>query len=385
MTYCKRCVCPDSHPRVRLDDSGICSACRAYEGRVEIDWAARERQFREVVEYAKANSNGYDCLIPVSGGKDSYWQVVTCLEYGLNPLTVSWHDPARLPIGQRDLDRMIAIGVDHIDYTINPEVERKFLRRSFDKYAVPGIPKHMALYNIPIKVAVRFGIPLLVWAENDALEYGDAVDDGHGHDVDYEWLRRHGVTQGTAPEDWASDDLPLKQLTPYFPPEPQEFEGRSLRSVFLGYYFPWDPVHSYEVALRHGFEAPESGPGYYAFDDVDSGFISIHHYLKWYKFGVTRLFDNLSFEIRAGRLSRDEAIDVIRERGPERPDEDIDAFCDFIGITRAQFFAVAERFRNHDIWSRRDGRWVIEDFIVRDWSGWEPAGDTACVAGDVGR
>jgi len=377
MKYCRRCVTPDSHPTVRLADDGICSACRAWERRASIDWAARERRFAEIVEWARDNADGYDCLIPVSGGKDSYWQVVTCLEYGLTPLTVTWRDPARLPIGQRDLDRMRAIGVDHIDYAINPETERRFLRRSFETYAVPGIPKHMALYNIPIKIAVRFGIPLIVWAENDAIEYGVAEDGGEGFRVDYEHFRRHGVTQGTAPEDWVSEDLTLRQLTPYLPPDPEELRDRSVESIFLGYFFPWDPVETWKVARRHGFEAPETGPGYHVFDDVDSGFISIHHYLKWYKFGVTRLFDNLSIDIRAGRISRDEAINIIRDRGCETPHEDIRAFCDFIGITTERFFEVAERFRNPEIWTRRDGRWVMEDFIVPDWAGWEPCAEPA--------
>jgi len=377
MKYCQRCVTPASHPRVQLHDDGVCSACRAWERRATIDWQGRERRFSEIVEWAKAQTDSYDCLVPVSGGKDSYWQVVTALEYGLTPLTVTWRDPARLPIGQRDLDRMRAIGVDHIDYAINPEVERRFLRRSFETYAVPGIPKHMALYNIPIKVAVRFGIPLILWAENDAIEYGVAEDDGQGFRVDYEHFRRHGVTQGTAPEDWVSEDLTLKQLAPYRPPAPEELRDRSVESIFLGYFFSWDPVETWAVARRHGFEAPESGPGYHVFDDVDSGFISIHHYLKWYKFGVTRLFDNLSIDIRAGRISREDAVDVIRERGCETPHEDIRSFCEYIGITPQRFFEVAERFRDPDVWSRRDGYWVIEHFIVPDWDGWQPCAESA--------
>ncbi len=373
MRYCQRCVTPESHPRVRLEDSGICSACRSFERRVDVDWAARQKRFGEVVARARKMSTGHDCLIPVSGGKDSYWQVITCLEYGLNPLTVTWRDPARLDIGRENLDNLIRVGVDHIDYTINPRVERTFLRRSFERHGVPGIPKHMALYNIPLTLAVRFGIPLIVWGENAAIEYGDLDDERAGAEVDYRWLQRHGVTQGTTAEDWIDEDLTRAALTPYFGPRPEEIERQPVRAVYLGYYFPWDPVRSCELAREHGFRAPEAGPGYYAFDDVDSGFISIHHYLKWYKFGCTRLFDNLSIDIRHGRLSRDEAVRIIGERGPETPHADIDAFCRYIDIPRRRFFEIAERFRNRDIWTRRGGKWVIEDFIVPDWNGWEEA------------
>jgi len=356
-----------------MDGEGICSACRSHERRASVDWAQREHEFAQVVAGAKRRSHGYDCLIPVSGGKDSYWQVVTCREWGLNPLAVTWRDPARLEIGRINLENLVHVGVDHIDYTINPEVERRFLRNSFERYAVPGIPKHMALYNIPLKLAVRFHVPLIVWGENPAIEYGDIEEGQTGFEVNYQSLIKRGVTQGTTAEDWVSEDLPRKALTPYFAPEPAELEQFPVRAVFLGYYFAWDPVHTYEVARRHGFRAPRSGPGFYTFDDVDSGFISVHHYIKWYKFGYTRLFDNLSHEIRNGRMTREEAIAIIRERGPETPHGDIRNFCEYLGMTESDFYAVVARFRNRNIWRQRGGRWVIEDYIVPDWDGWEEA------------
>ncbi|NIN33849.1 MAG: N-acetyl sugar amidotransferase [Gammaproteobacteria bacterium] len=372
MEYCSRCVMPSSHPYVRLDSSGLCSACLTYQNRANIDWADRKRRFEELVADAKQNSSGYDCLIPVSGGKDSFWQVITCLDYGLNPLTVTWRDPARLEIGQENLNNLVQLGVDHIDFWINPEVERRFLLKSLETYGVPGIPKHMALYNIPFKMALKFNIPLLVWAENPEYEYGILQDEGSGFDVDYDWLmEKHGVTQGTTAEDWISDDLTRKELTPYFGPTPEDMEGKSIRAVYLGYYFPWDPVHSYEIARERGFRAPESGPGYYVFDDVDSEFISIHHYIKWYKFGYTRLFDNLSIDIRAGRITRDEAVQIIHERAPETPHEDIQSFCKYLGITVERFYEITERLRNLDVWRRKNGKWEIDGFIISDWEGWE--------------
>ncbi len=229
----------------------------------------------------------------------------------------------------------------------------------------------MALYNSPLKLAVKFGIPLIVWGENAAIEYGDIEDEAKGFEVDYRWLTKHGVTQGTTAQDWVGEELTQKDLTPYFGPSAEELARQEVRAVYLGYYFPWDPVRSYEIARKHGFEAPEKGPGYYTFDDADSGFIAIHHYLKWYKFGYTRLFDNLSYEIRNHRMTRDEAIQVIRERGPETPREDITRFCEFLGIPREHFFEIAEKFRNRNIWIRRDAKWVVEGFLIPEWDGWE--------------
>ncbi len=370
MRYCSRCVTPDTRPNIRLDDEGVCNACRNFERRKEIDWTARADSFAEVVERAKSRSVGYDCLIPVSGGKDSTWQVVKCLEYGLNPLCVTWKTPARTRIGHFNLRNLVSLGVDHIDYQINPKVEKKFMLKSFVRYGSTAIPMHMAIFSIPLKLASHYQIPLIVWGENSAFEYGNAKDEHTGFRLDREWLRHYGVTHGTTAEDWIDEDLGKKELFPYFAPSEDELETKGINAIFLGYYFEWDVRESLRIALLHGFRYRQAGSrtGYYNFADIDDDFISIHHYLKWYKFGINRLFDNLSLEIRHNRISRDDAIEIIRERGDEMPVSDIRKFCDFVGITRKKFFEIAEKFRNHQIWKRDGGRWVIDDFIVKGWN-----------------
>lgn len=120
--WCQRCILPDTRPNLRLDADGICNACRNHEQKASIDWSARAALLDEVAEHAKQTAlpNGYDCLIPVSGGKDSTWQTAKCLDLGLRPLAVTWRTPGRTEIGQRNLENLIALGVDHIDYSINP-------------------------------------------------------------------------------------------------------------------------------------------------------------------------------------------------------------------------------------------------------------------------
>jgi N-acetyl sugar amidotransferase len=370
MKYCTRCITPWTRPNVDFAATGVCSPCRNHaERRFAIDWAARERTFREVVADAKSRSRGYDCVIPVSGGKDSTWQVVKCLEYGLSPLAVTWKPPSRTEIGARNLANLVSLGVDHIDYQVNPRVERKFLYQALVRYGATAIPMHMAMFSIPLKVAVRFGIPLVVWGENSALEYGTGRQTDYSFRMDAHWLRTYGVTHGTTAQDWVSADLTERELTPYFGPTEAELRERGVAAVFLGSYFPWDPVTSLEVALAHGFQARKEGPktGYYNFADIDDDFISIHHYLKWYKFGFTRSFDNLSLEIRSGRMTRDEAIAILSERGDETPHDDIERLCEFVGITTAHFYEVIERFRNTEIWVRRGGVWRIDGFLIPDW------------------
>ena len=369
MKYCTRCILPDTRPNLSLDAYGICNACRSYESRPTIDWTKRSRVFLHVVENAKKRSEGYDCLIPVSGGKDSTWQVVKCLEYGLNPLAVTWKTPARTEIGERNLANLISLGVDHIDYQINPKVERKFIYRSLLQYGSTAIPMHMALFNIPLKIAIRFNIPLVVWGENSAFEYGGTEEEQTGFRLDSTWLRKYGVTQGTTAKDWISPDLTEKELTPYFEPSDEEINKSGVLAIFLGHYFPWDPANTFEVAQSHGFQVRKEGPktGYYNYADIDDDFISIHHWLKWYKFGFTRLFDNLSLEIRNGRMTREQAVQIVKETGDQTPHEDIDKFCKFVGISPDYFFSIIEKFRNTDVWIKRDETWMIENFLIPDW------------------
>jgi N-acetyl sugar amidotransferase len=355
---------------MQFDAQGVCNACRAHESRPQIDWEQRQQAFGEVVAHAKARSQGYDCLIPVSGGKDSTWQVVTCLEYGLHPLAVTWKTPARTAIGAQNLANLVSLGVDHIDFQVNPRVEKQLLYDALVRYGATAIPMHLALFNIPLTLAVKFAIPLVVWGENSAFEYGGKEDERYGFRLDSQWVKTYGVTHGTTAHDWVSATLTARDLTPYFGPTEAELAEKNILAVFLGYYFPWDPVTSLEVAVKHGFRARAEGPktGYYNYADIDDDFIAIHHYVKWYKFGFTRSFDNLSLEIRHGRMSRQEAIDILRARGDETPHEDIAAFCSFVGITERHFFAVVERFRNRHIWHRQDGVWQIQNFLIPDWS-----------------
>ena len=351
-----------------MHDDGICDACHSHGQRNEVNWTKREEQFQELVQYAKSKSKGYDCLIPVSGGKDSTWQVIKCLEYGLYPLTVTWRPQSRTEIGQKNLDNLIRLGVDHIDYSINPNVEKVFLRKAYRKYGSVALPMHMAMFNIPLRTAVSFDIPVVVWGENSAAEYG-GEEEVKGFLMNSKWLEKYGVTHGTKAVDWIDDELTEIKMTPYFGPSDQEMEDRGIRAIFLGYYFEWDPETSLRVATENGFQVREEGPkvGYYNYADIDDDFISIHHYLKWQKFGITRTWDNLSLEIRNGRMTRDEALEYLRKRGDETPHEDIETFCQYTGISKSEFFEIAGGFRNLDIWEKVDGRWRIKDYLIKNW------------------
>lgn len=367
MKYCTHCILPNTRPGLVLAQDGVCNACHSHAEKKTIDWHAREEAFRNVVNNAKQRSTGYHCLIPVSGGKDSTWQVMKCLEYGLNPLCVTWKTPARTALGEHNLQCLINLGVDHIDYRISPAVERKFLLLAYTHCGSTAIPMHMALFNIPLNIAARFDIPLVVWGENSAFEYGGDEEERTGFAMTPQWLQKYGVTHGTTAEDWLGPHLSRSEMTPYFGPTSTALAG--VNAVFLGYYFSWDPETSLNAARKGGFQVREEGPklGLYNYADIDDDFISIHHWLKWYKFGFTRLFDNLALEIRNGRMTRPEALETLQRLGEQRPDEDIDAFCSFTDIPVRRFFDIAERFRNLDIWRKEGNVWKIHNFLLPNW------------------
>ncbi|MSR78081.1 MAG: N-acetyl sugar amidotransferase [Candidatus Omnitrophica bacterium] len=370
MHYCKQCIIPSTRPNIQFDHDGVCNACRANEFKRKINWKERERLFRTLVNKHQKKRPGYDCLIPVSGGKDSFWQVVKCLEYDMKPLTVTWKAPSQTALGGHNLRKLVELGVDHIDFQINPKVEKKFLLETFKTCGSSAVPMHMAIFHIPLQMALQFGISLILWGENSALEYGGKQKEWDGSTLDSVWFKKYGVTQGTSATDWVSSRLTKKELTPYFGAGPDAFKSKKLTAAFLGYYFPWDPLQSAKIARQHGFQSRAQGPktGWYDFADIDDDFISIHHFMKWYKFGFTRTFDNLSIEIRNGRMSRECAIEILKQRGDETPYEDIQKFCLFTGISRKKFFELAERFRNPRVWKKSGGEWMIPGFLIKNWS-----------------
>lgn len=368
MHYCNNCILPDTRPGLIIMPDGKCNACHSwYSKKKSIDWRNRKIQFDKLVAAVQKKSNNWDCVIPVSGGKDSTWQVIKSLEYGMKPLCVTWRTPARSKLGQSNLDNLINLGVDHIDFSINPEIEKKFTLKALRKKGSVAIPMHMALFSIPLQIAYKFDIPLVLWGENSAMEYGTDHLNTLGFEMNREWLLAHGVTNGTVAEDWIDSDLTIKDMSPYLWVSDSDLREKNIKAAFLGWYFKWDPQITYDVAKQHGFKALSDGPkvGAYDFADVDDEFlIPIHHWIKWYKFGITRTWDNLSLEIRSGRMSRDEAIRILEQKGDETPWKQISSFCDWVEISQDTFFQDIEKFRNKEIWEQDGRKWIIKNYLL---------------------
>ncbi|HLB41789.1 MAG TPA: N-acetyl sugar amidotransferase [Gammaproteobacteria bacterium] len=377
MKYCNHCILPDTRPNLFILEDGRCNACHSWSKKqMNIDWNSRKNELIQFIKDVKQKTSTWDCIIPVSGGKDSTWQVIKALEFGLKPLCITWRTPARNQLGQRNLDNLIRLGVDHIDFSINPTVEKIFTMTTLKKSGSLAIPMHMALFAIPLRVAVNYKIPLVLWGENSAIEYGGTKEELLGFKMTNAWLKIYGVTQATIAEDWISDQLSLKDLSPYIWPTDSELDDAGVTAAFLGWYLPWDPVETYLVAKSYGFQSLSDKPktGYYQFADVDDEFIiTIHHWLKWYKFGFTRLWDNLAIEIRSNRMTRKHAIEIIRNLGNEYPREAIQKFCQWAELTEVSFLEIANSFRNENIWVQAASEWEIKNFLINDWEWKQPS------------
>lgn len=371
MKYCTLCVSPTTRPGLQLNAEGVCSAClMAKRKSSAIDWDVRKRSLEAIFDkHRRKADHEYDCIIPVSGGKDSVYQVHMVKNvFNMNPLCITWRTLARTKRGEENLQALKNIGVDHIDFSPNPSGINKITRRAFEEFGDSSLIDHLAIYNVIPKLALRLNIPLVIWGENPYMEYGGDEDKSTQDRQSAKIVRENHILKGKGAEDWISDTISKREVYSYIPPDEAELDKIGYEPIYIGFYIPWDANTNKEVAMDHGFKPREAGPimGLYDYADIDCMNIVIHHYFKWLKFGFNRITDNASNEIRKGRMTRDEAIRLIKEHdGVKPPKEFINAFCNQIGISEEFFWEVAERHRNRNVWEKdKNGEWYIKGWIA---------------------
>lgn len=374
MKWCSKCVLPSTRPELTIGDDGVCSACKMHEEEKQVDWMNRQREWADLVTWAKLQNKPYDCLLPVSGGKDSAAQAVCCLNAGLHPLAVTWKSPRRTPLGTCNLDVIRELGMDHIDLSINPKVERIMYRKSFEQLGSDAV-LHLAVYaNVP-KIAYLFDIPLVLWSENSAVTYSGSEEtaDLRGPNVTNEWVMRLGSTQGRKAEDYLGDGITERDLYAYWLPTDEQLASKNIKQIFIGHYFNWSGYENYQIAKQYGFKAADEPlVGWYNFCDLDCPFIVAHHAGKLWKYGFSRVSDNLSLEIREGRMTREQALVELRKNPGYIHQESLQLLCEFVERPVQWFYDTMEKFRNLDIWEKHpDGYWWIPNYVIPDldWNG----------------
>lgn len=315
MIFCVECVLPDTKPDLQFDESGRCSACSNFRARATIDWEGREAEFVKILSNSRESSqSAYDCVIPVSGGKDSTYQVLKLLDLGANPLAVTATTCDLTPVGQRNIENIKNLGVDHITVSPNPVIRRKLNRIGLERVGDIAWPEHVGIFTAPVRVAVQFGISLIVWGENSQNEYGGPEQAVDAKLLNRRWLEEFGGLLGLRVSDLPDgSDIAANNLYPYTYPSESELTAAKLSGVFLGHFFPWDGLSNYLVSQAHGFESygKKIEGSMVDYENLDNFQHGIHDYFKFLKFGFGRATDIASLHVRRGRISRKDACQIV--------------------------------------------------------------------------
>jgi len=367
--YCAKCLYPDTKPDLIFDADGVCSACANFDLRVDVDWDARRAEFLDTVEaYRSKDGSNYDCLVPVSGGKDSTYQVLRLLECGLNPLCVTATTDSLSDIGRRNIDAIKALGVDYIEVTLNPVVRRRMNKLALLEVGDISWPEHVAIFTVPVRVAVQLGIRLIVWGENPQNEYGGPAAAGQSSVLDRRWLQEFGGLLGLRVSDLPEmGDFTVRDLIQYTYPSDDDLKRVGVTAIFLGHYFPWDGYANALYAQAYGFETlPTVVEGSLAnYENLDNHQTGIHDYFKYLKYGFGRSVDIANNHVRRGRLSRADAARMAARHDGTFPwtclGKPIEETLEEIDVTVDEFIAVCDRFTNKKIFHCNDRGELIKD------------------------
>ncbi|MGE3401238.1 MAG: N-acetyl sugar amidotransferase [Vicinamibacterales bacterium] len=352
--YCTRCVMPDTKPDLLLDHESVCNACRAYEHRAVVDWDQRRAELDTVLErYRSRDGSRYDCIVPVSGGKDSTFQVIKMLELGMNPLCVTATTDSLTPVGRRNIENIKHLGVDYVEVSTNPVIRRRMNRLALTQVGDISWPEHVAIFTIPVRVAVAMRVPLLIWGENSQNEYGGPAAAADSNVLTRRWLEEFGGLLGLRVSDLRGvEGIESKHLIQYTYPTDDELREAGVTGLFLGYYLPWDGYRNTLVAQAFGFEShPHAVEGSAVnYENVDNFQTGIHDYFKFLKYGFGRATDLACLHLRRGRLSRGEAMAIVRRLDGRFPwtylGRPLEEILGEIDMTLDEFVAVCDRFTN---------------------------------------
>jgi len=360
---CTQCVMPDTKPDLWFDENGVCSACKNFNSREKIDWDARKQELCKILErYRSQDGSHWDCIVPVSGGKDSTFQVIKMLQLGINPLCVTATTCALSEIGRRNIENLKKLGVDLIEFSPNPIVRRKLNRIGLTQVGDISWPEHVSIFTIPVRVAVQYKVPLIIWGENSQHEYGGPAAAAENKVLNRRWLEEFGGLLGLRVADLIGlEGIERKHLLPYVYPTDEELKKVGVTGLFLGYYIPWDGFTNAFVAQNHGWEANPTlvEGGALDCENLDNLLHGIHDYFKFLKFGFGRATDHVCMQIRRKRLTREDGLEIVKKRDGKFPKtylgKSLEDILNLIEMPIEQFKKLCDRFTNKKIF-KKDAR-----------------------------
>lgn len=377
MRYCKKCLQQDTRPGIVFDDEQVCFACRYEESKATIDWAAREAELKAFAEEAKAESkkrgNIYDCVIGVSGGKDSTFQAVYAKEkLGLNPLLINCMPDEITEIGAKNINNLNNLGFDIISIRPNPIVAKKLARKSFFERGNIIAASEYCLWASAYIMAEKFNIPLIIQGENAALTLGTAKNQettGNAFSVvQLETIKGASVSSFVD----LSNNITEKDLFLYKIPDVEAMQAKGIRAIFLQYYAKeWSQVYNADFAVARGLtgrtdDLHELGR-YRRYTALDCDLQIVNQMIKYLKFGFGYATDEICYDIREGRFTREEGKWYVNEYDGLCGQKYIDAACKYLSITEEEFWNVVDSYVNKDLFEKIDGKWVKKFTVGEDY------------------
>lgn len=360
LKYCKRCVMPDTKPDLFFDSDGICSACRSYESRKVVDWDSRHKELIEIVgRYKKSDDSNWDCIVPVSGGKDSTYQVIKMLQFGLNPLCVVSSTCDLSAVGRKNIENIKNLGVDLVEFSPNPVVRAKLNAIGLRVVGDISWPEHVGIFTIPVRAAVHFNVPLIIWGENSQNEYGGPAAAAQNNVLNRNWLEEFGGLLGMRVSDLLDDEsIQKRDLINYTYPTDEEIARVGVTGLFLGHYIPWDGLNNALIAEMHGFTAHSAlvEGSIVNYENLDNHQTGIHDYFKFLKFGFGRSTDIACLHIRRGRISREDAWEIVKKHDGKFPwtylGKSLIDILRPLGIDIDEFTAICDKFTNKKLFQK---------------------------------
>lgn len=345
MKYCKRCCMPETNEGVKFDEMGICQACQSAEQKIHINWAEREKELKRILEeYKKKSGNNYDCVIGISGGKDSTFQLhVLTKIYGMNPLAVTFSHRWYTETGWENLWNSVEkFNVDHIMFSPRRDIVNKLAKKSLTEIGDACWHCHAGIGSFVLQTAIRYNIPLIVWGESTAHASGRAT---HYEPVKYDRDYFTKVSAKVEAIKMTGEGITEKQVSPYVFPSQEECERVGVVGLFLSDFIFWDDERQTEF-VRDVYEWKEDDVEgtYKGYKSVECRMSGVHDYAKFIKRGFGRGTDHASQDVRAGLLTREEGFELAKEYDVKRPKE-LDYYLKITGYTEEEFINILKNKR----------------------------------------
>lgn len=370
--FCKRCLYGNSHPLgLTLDEEGICSGCRVHEEKDRLNWSERwEKLEKLVLPYKNNAGTNYDCIVPVTGGHDSYYIVYLVKEkLGLNPLLVTYNKYFNTPLGIRNLANLrIRFNCDILYQNVNPISVKKITRSTLRQFGSIYWPILAGQTVFPVQTAVRYNVPLIIWGAHQGLEQVGMFSHEHEVEMTRRYRKDHDLI-GHEADDLLSifDTLQEEDIWQYRYPDDHSLHEVGVRGIYLGNFVRWDPKAQHEQMIdQYGYQTSSFPRTFDCYDYVDCfNYMDIHDLLKLYKHGYSKVTDHASREIRFGRLNRKDAIALVR-RHEQAPLRYLKQFCDWLGIKDDALQFMLDQHRNPEFWKKsNDGKWEFRGWSMR--------------------